>query len=88
MKRNYSEGKVDENVEAEVLSSVLINSVEFRPNPGDSIILERDITGMEEVEIVDWVVEMISAWKGKEIKTLSIYSPGKVDWLEAYSKWS
>lgn len=93
MQRNYKMDKIKENVEAEAVSSVLVDSLSFSRNdedPNDKwsrVIVEKDITGMEPEEIADWAMEMISAWRGKEINTLTFYRPGKVDWLEAYSPW-
>ncbi|MCK5773050.1 MAG: adenylate kinase family protein [Thermoplasmata archaeon] len=86
--RNYPEGKVMENAEAEGISSVLIYALmEMKDRGREERVFERDITDLTPGECADWAVKMISALKGEDLKSLVRYRPGKVDWTEVISGW-
>ncbi len=86
--RNYPEGKVMENAEAEGVSAVLIGSLmEMKDRGLEERVFERDVTHLTPMECTDWVEEMISALEGEDLKTLVRYRPGKVDWTEVISGW-
>ena len=96
--RNYDQEKIDSNVGSEVIGYLLVKSVEEEQKvidnndaqwmgDGRKLVLERDITSLSKDEILGWMLEMIEAFRGKRLKTVSLYRPGKIDWLEAYSQW-
>lgn len=71
-KRGYSQDKVRENVEAEVLGVVLADAVEHF---GAGRVKEVDLTGLTVEEALSRVVEALSGGD---------FPPGRVDWLEKY----
>ncbi len=86
--RNYSREKAMENAEAEGVSAVLIEAfMEMKDRGREERVFERDVTGLTPGECTDWVVDMISALEGEDLKTLVRYRPGKVDWTEVISGW-
>jgi adenylate kinase len=95
--RGYDDQKIKDNVETEALSYVLIKSVENEREddedgwkgliPGSGVVFEIDTTGFTPEEVADKILKIIDACRNKELKTLSHYRPGRVDWLEAYLKW-
>lgn len=96
--RGYSNDKVMDNLESEVLGYVSIRSMEeFRrrtgtPLTGDldeslPLLLERDVTGMTPEDICDWFRSVIDDAQGERLYSSSIYRPGSIDFLEAYSEW-
>ena len=98
LKRNYSEDKITDNIEAEALGYILFRCCEEEEKAlgekdwkeigkGQSLIIERDVTNMSPEIISEWFIEMIGALRDKKLKMISLYRPGKVDWLEAYAEW-
>ncbi len=98
LKRDYHEDKINDNVEAEALGYILIRCCEGEEKAlgekewkeigkGQALIVERDVTGMSPEIISRWFLEMIGAFRDKKLKMISLYRPGKVDWLEAYAEW-
>ncbi len=86
--RNYPKEKVLENAEAEGVSAVLIEAfMEMKERGMEERVFERDVTDLTSGECTDWVVEMITALEGEDLKTLVRYRPGKVDWTEVISGW-
>jgi len=86
--RNYPKEKVLENAEAEGVSAVLIEALmEMREKGREERVFERDVTDLTSGQCADWVMKMISALDGKDLKTLVSYRPGKVDWTEVISGW-
>jgi adenylate kinase len=96
--RDYPDSKVRDNTEAEMLGYILIKAWEEEDaanengdwtelKPGGRIVLERDVTGMPPVEVADWIVGMIEAFREKKLSTLLHFRPGKVDWLEECAEW-
>ena len=69
--RSYSPEKIRENLEAEALDVILVESVEFC-----SRVDEIDTTGRSPQEVADLVTEII---EGKRA-----LPPGQVDWLEEF----
>jgi len=78
--RNYSENKVQENLEAEALDVILFESVEwcdkvFEIDTTDQTI-EKTIADIE--EILDGLL------KGQDEQVAAKYKPGSVDWSEDF----
>ena len=98
LKRDYSEDKITDNVEAEALGYIFFRCCEEEENAllekdwkemgkGQALLLERDVTDLSPEAISEWFLEMIGAFRDKKLKMISLYRPGKVDWLEAYAEW-
>ncbi len=68
-KRGWKEEKVLENVEAEIVDSILIEAIETGKD-----VYEVDSTNMSPEEVAN-VIEKIIEGKGEE------YKPGKIDWI-------
>lgn len=73
--RGYSEAKVRENVQAEILDEILCEATET-----DIPVGEVDCTGMSVAETADAVEQIL---KGD----VSDYLPGKTDWSEEMDRW-
>ncbi|MET1124023.1 MAG: adenylate kinase family protein [Archaeoglobaceae archaeon] len=71
-KRKWDYDKIMDNVEAELLDVILVESLEMHEN-----VYEIDVTHMSVEEVAD-AVEKIIAGEGEKFK------PGKVDWLSKY----
>jgi len=69
--RGYTETKIQENLESEVIDVILVEAVEFCGR-----VSEIDTTGRSPQEVADLVVKAIN----KEIDL----GPGQVDWLEDF----
>jgi adenylate kinase len=72
--RGYSKGKVQENVEAEAIDSILVESLE---NCDD--VREIDTSSRRPVKVADCVAEIIGGGEG--------YLPGSVDWSKEVLAW-
>lgn len=79
-KRNYSEKKIQENLEAEALDVILFESVEWCDK-----IFEIDTTNQPIGETVANIEEIINALlKGYGEELMIKYKPGSVDWSEEF----
>jgi len=77
-RRNYSPAKVSENVEAEALDVILVESVEWCEK-----VFEIDTTEATVEDIAKDVDEIIRALLcGDEREVLLKYKPGSFDWSE------
>lgn len=72
--REYSERKIKENVEAEILDYVLISALN---RFGENKVFEVDTTGKNIGEVVEIITRII-------LKNGKIFRPGSVNWLEKY----
>ena len=70
-RRGYPEGKVLENVQCEILDSVLIDAVNML---GEERVFEVDCTGKSVEEVVEQVIKAFKEGKGLR--------PGSVSWIE------
>ncbi len=76
--RDYSEAKISENVEAEALDVILVESVEWCDK-----VFEINTTDARVDEIVEDINAIIRALlSGKDKDMLLKYSPGAFDWSE------
>ncbi len=71
-KRGFSRGKVEENLEAEALDVILIESMELHDE-----VYEIDTTGKEAEDVAASIHEVLNG-RNKNFK------PGKISWLEEY----
>ncbi len=71
--RGYPEKKIKENVEAEILDVILVNSIGLF---GYEKVYEIDTSGKEIKEIIDEILKILKLGKGPK--------PGQVDWLNKY----
>ncbi|MBC7084808.1 MAG: adenylate kinase family protein [Methanomethylovorans sp.] len=79
-KREYSENKIQENLEAEALDIILFESVEWCEK-----VFEIDTTNQTIEETVADIEEILCALlKGQEEQLLVKYKPGSVDWSEEF----
>jgi len=78
--RNYSENKIQENLEAEALDVILFESVEWCDK-----VFEIDTTNQTiEKTIID-IEEILNALlKGQDDLLMEKYKPGSVDWSEEF----
>jgi len=76
--RGYHERKIRENVEAEMLDVILVESVE---NPDK--VYEIDTTGKPVKEVAGTVDDIIRAVKKQDEDFLAPFKPGKTDFLSA-----
>jgi len=79
--RNYSPAKIQENVEAEALDVILIESVEwcdrvFEVNTTDRTI-EKIVGDIEEI-----ITALLTGLNGRKKKVLLKYKPGSFDWSD------
>ncbi len=74
VERGYHPAKIDENVQAEILDSCLVNAVDAF---GKGAVLEVDATRLEVKQLVSKVIEAI-AGRGNE--------PGSVNWIALLQK--
>ncbi|WP_370572305.1 adenylate kinase family protein [Methanomethylovorans sp.] len=78
--RNYSENKIQENLEAEALDVILFESVEWCDK-----VFEIDTTNQTIEETITDIEEIISALlKGQDEELMVKYKPGSVDWSEEF----
>jgi len=96
--KGYGPEKIEENVEAEAVSFLLFRCMEEEeralkgrkweelPSRG-RIVLERDVSNLDPEGVAGWMSEMIDAYRAKRLTVLSMYRPGKVDWLEVHGEW-
>ncbi|NYT20150.1 MAG: AAA family ATPase [Methanosarcinales archaeon] len=76
--RNYSDSKVQENVEAECLDVILVESVEWC-----QLVYEVDTTGRNAEDVVGDVEAIISGiLSGDDSLVYAKYKPGSFDWSE------
>ncbi|MEL4305209.1 adenylate kinase family protein [Methanococcoides sp. LMO-2] len=76
--RSYSKSKVQENVEAECLDVVLVESVEWCQK-----VYEVDTTGRNAEDVVEDVEKIISGvLSGDDTLVYEQYKPGSFDWSE------
>ncbi|MGI6471900.1 MAG: adenylate kinase family protein [Candidatus Methanomethylophilaceae archaeon] len=73
-KRNYSEEKIRENVQAEILDVILCESVS-----SDISVYELDSTSQPVGELVESVIKIEN--------NQGDYRPGKVDWTGSMEEW-
>ncbi|WP_445476375.1 adenylate kinase family protein [Methanococcoides methylutens] len=76
--RNYSDSKVEENVEAECLDVILVESVEWCQK-----VYEVNTTGRnaeDVVEDVEWIISGVIS--GDDSIVYAQYKPGSFDWSE------
>ncbi|MGA1820474.1 MAG: adenylate kinase family protein [Thermoplasmatota archaeon] len=96
--RPYGRAKIEENVEAEAVSVVLVEALakeeerlEGRPwtelPPGCGIVFEIDATGAETGPLADRAAALLDACGGKRLNELEKYRPGRIDWLEVVAGW-
>jgi len=74
--RGWSDHKVAENIEAELLSICTLNAIE---ELGEDIIVEVDTTSKEVSAVVDEVIDIIFGVK-------SVYHGLRIDWLSSISE--
>lgn len=97
--REYSREKIQENVEAEAVSVILVEALEmegerlgsnyWRHLPsGCGIVFELNVTDLPRTEVRDKLLNIIDAYRGKRLNELSEYRPGRIDWLEEMVGWS
>ena len=75
--RNYSESKVTENVEAEILDVILVEAFELCEN-----VFEIDTSGKDINTVAMYADYIISGLKQNKIDRLEKFRPGNVDWTE------
>lgn len=96
--RDYSKGKVKENVEAEAVSVILVEALEMEDErlgdmiwkqlpPGCGIVFEVDTSNKPISDILQQIMNIIEAYRGKRLNELLEYRPGRVDWLEEMFEW-
>ncbi|MGA1872718.1 MAG: adenylate kinase family protein [Thermoplasmatota archaeon] len=96
--RGYDRRKIDENVEAEAVSVILIEAVEEEADrlhgrpwtdlpEGGGIVMEVDVSEMNTAEMADTTEGIFNAYRGKRLNELAEYRPGRVDWREGVSGW-
>jgi adenylate kinase len=73
--RNWSEKKIKENIEAEILDVILCEAIQIH-TPDD--VSEIDTSSHTQKEIADAIILMISS----NFKNKKQYSPGLIDWSE------
>ncbi|MFA0821515.1 MAG: adenylate kinase family protein [Methanomethylovorans sp.] len=79
-KRNYSENKVQENLEAEALDVILFESVGWCDK-----VFEIDTTNQTIEETITDVEEILDALlKDRDEQVTAKYKPGSVDWSEEF----
>lgn len=76
--RGYNESKIRENVEAEMLDVILVESVDSSEK-----VYEIDTTGMPVNDVAGKVDEIIQAVKKQDGDFLASFKPGKTDFLSA-----
>lgn len=80
LQRNYSENKVQENLEAEALDVILFESVEWCDK-----VFEIDTTDQAIEETIADIEEIIDALlNGQDEELMVKYKPGSVDWSEEF----
>lgn len=78
--RNYSENKIQENLEAEALDVILFESVEWCDK-----VFEIDTTDQTVDETITDIEEILGALlKGQDDLLIEKYKPGSVDWSEGF----
>ncbi len=78
--RNYSENKIQENLEAEALDVILFESVEWCDK-----VFEIDTTNQTIEETITDIEEILDAvLKGWDEQVAVKYRPGSVDWSEEF----
>lgn len=98
LKRGYDDAKAVENAEAEAVSSILSEALEeesFRLDGrswedlsrGTGLVLEKDVTGDTPEMTAEWIADIIGSYRGKELKYISLFRPGNVDWTGVISEW-
>ncbi|MEA1985076.1 MAG: adenylate kinase family protein [Euryarchaeota archaeon] len=75
--RGYNEDKIGENVEAECLDVILVESVEWCKN-----VFEVGNTRRPVEDVVAAIVEIIQCLPGGDLDRLDKYQPGSFDWSE------
>lgn len=96
--RDYSDGKVKENMEAEAVSVILVEAVELEEErlgnmdwkqlpSGCGIVFELDTTNISEKKVLHQIMDIIDAYRGKRLNELLEYRPGRIDWLEEMVDW-
>ena len=78
-KKNWDKKKIKENVEAEILDIILLESLELH---NEKDIFEIDTTNKSIYEISNIVIEIIK----RDFKNLKKYKIGKIDWSEEILK--
>ncbi|MCC6004714.1 MAG: adenylate kinase family protein [Thermofilum sp.] len=73
-RRGYPAVKVKQNVESEILDSVLIDAIRYF---GYGKVLEIDITGRKIPEIIETLNNIL-------LRNDEKYRPGRIDWLKNY----
>jgi adenylate kinase len=86
-KRDYGKEKVQENVEAEMVSSVLMEGMDERKRREKGMLIELDCTGKGQDELTNEIERCMGSMKAKKLNELHQYLPGKVDWLEVIGEW-
>jgi len=74
-KKGWSQEKIKENIEAEILDIILCETVEIHPKKN---IFEINVTGKSIEKIVDIIIEIIN----NEFRPIKKYKIGKIDWSE------
>jgi adenylate kinase len=96
--RGYSERKVNENVEAEAVSVILVEALEMEEErlggkdwkqlpPACGIVFEIDTSNKPISDIFQQILNIINGYRGKRLNELLEYRPGRVDWLEEMFEW-
>ncbi len=75
--RGYNKDKIRENVEAECLDVILVESVEWCEN-----VFEIGNTGRHVEDVVADIYEIIQCLSGGYLDSLEKYHPGSFDWSE------
>jgi len=74
-KKDWSQEKIKENIEAEILDIILCETVEIHQEKN---IFEINVTGKTIEKIVDMIIEIIN----NKFKPIKKYKIGKIDWSE------
>ncbi|MFO8050247.1 MAG: adenylate kinase family protein [Thermoplasmatota archaeon] len=85
--RDYPTSKLEENVEAEVVGTILVEAVREGDENRERSVLELDCKGLDEEQCCEKVSHLIRCSQAKRLNELRQYSPGSVDWLEVMDEW-
>lgn len=75
--RNYSEAKIQENIEAEALDMILVEAVEWCNE-----VFEVNTTGKSVEKVGQEVEKVIDCILNENEEELTEYKPGSIDWID------
>jgi adenylate kinase len=79
LKKGWSQEKIKENIEAEILDIILCETVEIHPKKN---IFEINVSDISVEETLALIIEIIK----KDFKNIEKYKIGKIDWSEEILK--